>query len=122
MSLTILLKREPQMMVTILWVMGHHLIPVRLVKNIGAHDAMMPYKTTLISRSTEINNTNEFTTQVHGQKTFEPMDFNSRYYILNILINDDSEVMQCGTSAFPSIVEISLFDTRPNIKSDLSYV
>ena len=65
---------------------------------------------------------NEFTTPVHGQKTFEPMDFSSKCYILNILINNDSELMQCGTSAFPSIVEIGLFDTRLNIKSDLSYV
>ena len=57
------------------------------------------------------------------------MDFNSKYYILNILINNDSELMQFGTPAFcgwdynfPSIVEIGLFDTRLNIKSDLSYV
>ena len=50
------------------------------------------------------------------------MDFSSKCYILNILINNDSELMQCGTSASPSIVEIGLFDTRLNIKSDLSYV
>ena len=57
------------------------------------------------------------------------MDLKSKYYILNILINNDTELMQFGTTAFcgwdynfPSIVEIGLFDARPNIKSDLSYV
>ena len=64
MSLTILLKGGPQMMVTLLWVTGYHLIPIRVVKSMGAYAAMMPYKTTRISRSTEflssweeINNT-----------------------------------------------------------------
>ena len=57
------------------------------------------------------------------------MDLKPKYYILNILINNNSELMQYGTPAFcgwdynfPSIVEFGLFDTRLNIKSDLSYV
>ena len=57
------------------------------------------------------------------------MELNSKYYILNILINNDTELRQYGTPAFcgwdynfPSIVEIGVFDARLNIKSDLSYV
>ena len=44
MSLTILLKGGPQMMVTLLWVTGHHLIPIRLVKSMGADAAICHIK------------------------------------------------------------------------------
>ena len=57
------------------------------------------------------------------------MDFNSKCYILNIFINNDTELMKFGTPKlcgwvydFQSTVEIGLFNAIPNIKSHLFYV